>query len=270
MTKTDNKTGPIGIFDSGIGGLTVLREVSLRMPGEDIIYLGDTARVPYGIRSAETVIKYSLQNARFLMNQNIKILVVACNTASAVSIERLREEFSVPVIGVIEPGARAAMESSGSGRIGVIGTQATIESGAYEDVLRSLKNDAVIVAKACPLFVPLVEEGWTKGAIAEAVVREYLASMKDERIDTLVLGCTHYPLLRELIEGMLSHSTSLIDSAFETAIETELLLKRSDLLNPSEEKGRKKFFVTDSPDRFHDVGARFLGETIYDIELVDI
>lgn len=240
------------------------------MPNEDLLYLGDTARVPYGIRSSETVVKYSLQNARFLMGLGIKLLIVACNTASAVGIERLREDIPIPVIGVIDPGATAAAEHTRSGRIGVIGTQATINSGAYQSVLKRLRSDMMIVARACPLFVPVVEEGWTGGPIAEAIVKEYLLPLKGENVDTLVLGCTHYPLLKDLIGSVLGVGTSLIDSAIETAKGTEALLEEKCLRNSSSHKGKKRYFVTDSPERFREVGARFLGESIDDIELVDI
>jgi len=270
LTDPSLNTKPIGIFDSGIGGLTVLREVAQRMPNEDIIYLGDTARVPYGIRSPETVVKYTLQNASFLMRQGIKILIVACNTASAVGIEKLREEIPLPVIGVIEPGAKAALEHTSSGRIGVIGTQATISSGAYQNILKGLRNDTMIVARACPLFVPVVEEGWTSGPIAEAIVREYLSPLKGQSVDTLVLGCTHYPLLKDLIGAVLGEETTLIDSAVETALGTETLVIQKNLRNASGRRGKKRFFVTDSPNRFREVGARFLGEDIDDIELIDI
>ncbi|MGE5893940.1 MAG: glutamate racemase [bacterium] len=261
---------PIGVFDSGIGGLTVFRELASALPYEDIVYLGDTARVPYGIRSASTVIRYSFQNAQFLIKQRIKVLVVACNTVSAVSIEKLRDRFSIPVIGVIDPGARAAARNSRGARIGVIGTEATIKSGAYQKILSGLIHDVEIFARPCPLFVPLVEEGWTKGRIAKAVVEEYLAPLRKQAVDTLVLGCTHYPLLKGMISRYMERGTVLIDSAVETAKETKTLIKENNLTRQQKNKGRKKFFVTDSPSRFREVGERFLGEPIDDITLVDI
>ncbi|HDH34124.1 MAG TPA: glutamate racemase [Nitrospirae bacterium] len=261
---------PIGIFDSGIGGLTVLKEIVAQLPGEDTIYLGDTARVPYGIRSSSTVIRYSYQNADFLAMQGIKILVVACNTVSAVAIEKLRGRLSIPVVGVIEPGAMAASKVSARGSIGVIGTVATVESGAYQRVLKQLIPDVDITARACPLFVPLVEEGWTDGNIARNIVRTYLKSLRRHKVDTLVLGCTHYPLLKDLIGEYMGEETVLIDSAVETAKETERVLKSEGIMNSGGRTGKRRFYVTDSPARFRTVGQRFLGEGITDIDLVDI
>jgi glutamate racemase len=270
LNNSISRERPIGVFDSGIGGLTVFKEIVACLPHEDVVYLGDTARVPYGIRSDSTVIRYSFQNTQFLINQGVKILVVACNTVSAVSIDLLRKEFSIPVIGVIEPGARAAVQHSKEGRIGVIGTEATIRSGAYQRVLSHLLPDAKIFAKPCPLFVPLVEEGWIHSDIAKAVIREYLKSQKEHGIDTLVLGCTHYPMLKKKIGDYMGKRTVLIDSAIETAKETDKLLRENGLLNKQKREGIKKFFVTDSPGRFREVGERFLGEKIEDITLIDI
>lgn len=270
MSRTASVHKPIGVFDSGIGGLTVLRELAARLPGEDLVYLGDTARVPYGIRSPSTVIRYSFQNAGFLIRQGIKALVVACNTASAVSIEKLRERFSIPVLGVIEPGAKAAVRHTASGRVGVIGTEATIRSGAYQKVLTVMMEDVEISARACPLFVPLVEEGWVSGKVTRDVVREYLRPLKKSRVDTLVLGCTHYPLLREAIGEYMGEHTTLIDSAVETANEAKAMLRERGLARIGRRRGEMSFFVTDSPDRFSMVGERFLGNPIDRITLIDI
>jgi len=270
LTEDKTLNRPIGIFDSGIGGLTVLREIASRLPGEDIIYLGDTARVPYGIRSDATVVKYSFQNSEFLMQQGIKALVVACNTVSAVGIEALRGRLSIPVIGVIGPGAKAASRASRRKRIGVVGTEATINSGAYQRMLAEMVPGAEIVARPCPLFVPLVEEGWTSGSITMSVIRKYLGPLKRRRIDVLVLGCTHYPLLKKSMGEYLGEDTVLIDSAVETARETRDILHRERLLVTERRNGRIRYFVTDSPDRFRSVGEMFLGRPIDDITMVDI
>ncbi|MGE5237324.1 MAG: glutamate racemase [Chloroflexota bacterium] len=260
---------PIGIFDSGIGGLTVFKEVSRLLPAEHIVYLGDTARVPYGIRSPETVIRYSFECARFLMLNGIKLLVVACNTASAVSLDEIRRSLPVPVIGVIEPGAQAAVASTRNRRIGVIGTEATVRSGAYVTEIRRLDGTVEVISIPCPLFVPLVEEGWTDGEIARLVAEKYLSVMRGQGPDTLVLGCTHYPLLKAVIGGVMG-AVSLIDSAVEVAKVAGGLLGDSDGLRVSGGKPTYRFFVTDSPHKFISVGERFLGGKIGDIEKVAV
>jgi glutamate racemase len=270
LTNNPSTGKPIGIFDSGIGGLTVLKEVISQLPHEDTVYLGDTARVPYGIRSQSTVIKYSYQNADFLIRKGIKALVVACNTVSAVGLEELKKRLAIPVIGVIEPGAAAAAKATTKDRIGVIGTEATINSGAYQDLLRNIIHGATIIAQPCPLFVPLVEEGWTDGSITKEIIKKYLKTFKRRHVDTLVLGCTHYPLLKQLIGEYLGDETVLIDSAVETAKEARRVLGSGGILRSGGKKGTRSFFVTDSPDRFRDVGEMFLGETIQDINLIDI
>jgi len=216
----------IGIFDSGIGGLTVLKEIVSVLPDENIIYLGDTARVPYGIRSPETVTRYSFENTQFLLSQEIKMLVVACNTASAISLDAVKKEFPLPVIGVLEPGARAAVASTKKRKVGVIGTEATIGSGAYEKAIKRLAPDVDVCSRACPLFVPLVEEGWTDNDVAALVAEKYLAPLRGEGIDTLVLGCTHYPLLKSVIRKVIGDDIVLIDSATETAKEVSDVLSR--------------------------------------------
>ncbi len=260
---------PIGIFDSGIGGLTVFREVSRLLPEEHIVYLGDTARVPYGIRSPETVIRYSFECARFLMLKGVKLLVVACNTASAVSLEEIRRSLPVPVIGVIEPGARAAVASTRNRRIGVIGTEATVRSGAYLAEMRRLDGTLEVISIPCPLFVPLVEEGWTDGEIARLIAERYLSGLRGQGPDTLVLGCTHYPLLKAVI-GEVMGAVSLIDSAVEVAKVAGGLLAASDGLRASGGKPTHRFFVTDSPQKFVSVGERFLEGRIGDIAKVAV
>jgi len=256
----------IGIFDSGVGGLTVQRAILDALPGADTLYLGDTARVPYGTKSAETVTQYSLRNARFLIGQGIDLLVVACNTASAVALPALRAALSVPVLGVVEPGARAAVAASRSGRIGVIGTPGTVASGAYQAAIRAGRPDAVVVARACPLFVPLAEEGWTDPAdeIVRGVARRYLAPLAAEGIDTLVLGCTHYPLLKAAIAAALP-GVRLVDSAETVAAEVKARLDA-----PAGREAEHRFYVTDAPERFLAVAGRFLGRPVEAAQHVDV
>jgi glutamate racemase len=251
----------IGIFDSGIGGLTVLHSLVEALPAENFIYLGDTGRAPYGNKSPETVTRYSLENATFLGEKGIKLLVVACNAASSVALAALRAECSVPVIGVIEPGAKAAAARTANGRIGVIGTEVTIASGAYTRTLRGIRSELEIYTRACPLFVPLAEEGWTDNEIARATVARYLGSLAKSGIDTLILGCTHYPLLKRGIAGFLGKKVVLVDSAEETAREVAATLGRTGLRR-RRGRGTSSFFVTDVPDRFVQVGRRFLGENV--------
>lgn len=255
---------PIGIFDSGIGGLTVLKEIAKLLPNENLIYLGDTARVPYGIRSAETVIKYSLECAFFLFRKEIKMLVVACNTSSSLSLEILKKKLPIPVIGVIEPGVKAALKVTKNGKIGIIGTEATIQSEAYPKKIKSINPDIEVVSKACPLFVPLVEEGILEGKIAELVVERYLKELKNSGIDTLVLGCTHYPLLKKTIQQYMG-GIQLVDSAQEIAQEVKDLLFLQKLINKNSKAGAKTFYVTDSPERFKKIGEIFLNYEIKNI-----
>ncbi len=260
---------PIGIFDSGIGGLTVFKEVSFRLPHENIIYLGDTARVPYGVRSPETVIRYSFECTGFLLKQNIKLLVVACNTVSAISLPEICKRVPVPVIGVIEPGAKAAVTATKNKKIGIIGTETTIKSSAYSKAINGMSHDIEVYGFACPLFVPLVEEGWTDGVIARMVAERYLTDVRDKGADTLVLGCTHYPLLKDVIQEVMGR-VSLVDSGIETAVAVERLLAGKGMFAISESAGSKRFFVTDSPEKFISVGERFLETKISDIEKVQI
>ncbi|MGH7822804.1 MAG: glutamate racemase [Candidatus Binatia bacterium] len=253
---------PIGIFDSGIGGLTVVHEILAALPAERLIYLGDTARTPYGTKSAEIITRYSLENTDFMLEKGVKILVVACNAMSAVALDGIRSRAGkVAVVGVIEPGAKAAAAATASGRIGVIGTEATIASGAYTAALRRIRPGLEIYTRACPLFVPLAEEGWTENDVARAAAAVYLESLRASGIDTLILGCTHYPLLKPTIGAFLGAGVRLVDSAKETAREVAARLSRDGLRRP-EGKGSASFFVTDVPDRFVRVGRRFLGERV--------
>lgn len=249
---------PIGVFDSGIGGLTVYAAIKRVLPGESIVYLGDTARVPYGTKSDETVVSYALEDAAFLEERGVKAVVVACNTASALALPALCERCSVPVIGVVEPGARAALAASVSRRVGIVGTEATVASGAYERELR--KRDASVrpTAAACSLFVPLVEEGWTDGDIPRAVASRYLKGLSDECIDTLILGCTHYPLLKGVIGQVMGDDVVLVDSGEATAKELERLLVEEGLGADSSADIVDRIFVTDVPTRFEEVAHRFL------------
>jgi glutamate racemase len=257
---------PVGVFDSGVGGLTVLRALMATLPHEDFRYLGDTARLPYGTKSAGTVARYSVRAAEGLVERGIKALVVACNTASATALPALRERFpDLPVIGVIEPGARAACEASASGRIAVLATEGTVQGGAYERAIHALRADAHVTQVACQVFVALAEEGWSEGAAVEAVTERYLAHL-DARVDTVVLGCTHFPLLARAIQDQLDRQLGVtrhvVDSAATTARATAALLAEHALGAERSRVGSLHLMATDSPERFARVGARFLGSSI--------
>ena len=258
---------PVGVFDSGIGGLTVAHEVIRQLPHESIIYFGDTARVPYGPKSPDTVRRYSREIASFLRGEGVKGIVIACNTATAHALSALREEFDMPVIGVVEPGARAAVKATKRGHIGVIGTVGTIKSGAYERAIRAIDPDVMITARACPLFVPLVEEGWTEHDATRLVAQEYLAPLIAAEIDTLVLGCTHYPLLKPLLRDVLGPSVQLIDSAEETAAETARTLGAKDMAADANADPTYRFVASDDPLQFLQLGQRFLGGTMEGVEI---
>ena len=251
-------TRPIGIFDSGVGGLTVVSQIERLLPGEDIIYFGDTARVPYGTKSKDTVTRFSVENVEFLMEHNVKLVVAACNTASSLSLDFLKRCFRVPITGVIEPGARGAVAATRSGRIGVIGTRATIASGAYDKAIKRMNPKMKLFGQSCPLFVPLVEEGWLDTKITYNAASEYLRPLKAKRVDTLILGCTHYPLLKAVIGRFMGKGVILIDSAKEVAGEARDILDAAGLLNRSSRRGGCKFFLSDEPGRFVRMGKRFL------------
>ncbi len=257
----------IGVFDSGVGGLTVLKALRKALPGEFFYYLGDTARVPYGTKSGETVVKYAMQNAKFLVSVGIKYLVVACNTASSYALDVLRKELSIPVIGVIRPGAEEAVPVT-RGKIGVIGTRSTILSGSYLREIKKIRPDVEVFQKATPLFVPLAEEGMFYHPITLSVAEMYLAEMRDRKVDTLILGCTHYPLLKKAISEVMGSDVRLVDSAESIARHIKEYLKITN--NLSNSSGGVKYFVTDSPESFKRVGEMFMGEEIEDIELIDI
>ncbi len=259
---------PIGIFDSGVGGLTVAREIIDKLPHENIVYLGDTARVPYGGRSFETVIRYSLENTEFLMSENIKMLVVACNTSSAVSLYTLSNKFPIPIIGVVEPGARAAVEKTRLKKVAIIGTETTISSRSYERAIQAIDDSISISGIACPLFVPLIEEGWLEGDVVTLTAREYLSSIVNDGADTIVLGCTHYPMIKHVIKDIVQKP--LIDSAVETAKEVQKVLEEMNICAKDNAMATRRFYVTDSPDKFARVGERFLGHEITDITKINL
>lgn len=260
----------IGIFDSGVGGLTVLKEILKALPQEDTIYLGDTARVPYGTKSPETVTRYSHEITSFLVRRDIKLLVTACNTASAVSLESLKKEFNLPIVGVIEPGARRAAGVTTNGKVGVIGTEGTIRSSAYAKAIKRINPDTEVIARACPLFVPLAEEGWVDNEVTRLTARIYLESFKNDGVDTLVLGCTHYPILKDVIAEIMGPGVKLVDSAEETARTVAEILQDKKLLRPRSEKGNHHFYVTDVPAGFIRVGNRFLGDRLGDVHQVSL
>lgn len=255
------RKAPIGVFDSGLGGLTVFKALARRMPEEALIYFGDTAHVPYGSKSPEAIARFSMEAARFLAGRGIKLLVVACNTSSAWALPAIRRALKVPAIGVIEPGARAALAVSRGGRIGIIGTEATVKSRAYPRMIKTLSPRAKTYATACSLFVPLVEEGWWNGAVVGAVARKYVAPLKRARVDTLILGCTHYPYLKPVLARVMGPGVRLIDSAEETARETQCLLSDLGLRAPRGGRGRREFYASDAPGRFRRLARRMLGNT---------
>lgn len=265
MSINVKRTAPIGVFDSGVGGLTVAREIMRHLPNENIVYFGDTARVPYGSKSKDNIIRYSRQIINFLKTKNVKAIVIACNTASALALEVVREEFDIPIIGVVEPGARAALEATKSKKIGVIGTEATIRSAMYEKIIRGFDEEAVVVGKACPLFVPLVEEGFAKHKVTEEIIDYYLSSFVDTDIDSLILGCTHYPLLRSRIKEYVGEQITLVNPAYETAMDLKQVLKDCDMENTemNEKHATYSFYVSDAADKFKQFANSILP---YDIE----
>jgi glutamate racemase len=262
----DVGTQPIGVFDSGIGGLTVVRALRKALPAEDIFYLGDTARLPYGTKNKSTIERYSLEIAGLLLSEGAKIIVVACNTASALALPRLQEVLQIPVIGVINPGARAATKTTKTGRIGVIGTRATMTSGAYEQAIHALRPGATVFSQPCPLLVPIIEEGMLRDSVTEEVLHLYLDPLLVEGVDTLVLGCTHYPLLAPLIAEVVGEAVTLVDSADNCATAVVQLLKELDLLNCSNGSGRLDVALTDESNPFLQTAERALSLNIDRLE----
>lgn len=259
----------IGVFDSGVGGLTVLREILKALPNEDCFYLGDTARIPYGTKSKETVTGFAVKNTEFLVSLGIKFLVVACNTAAAAGLDAIAERFDIPTIGVVVPGAERAAKITKNGRVGVIGTRGTVMSGAYEREIVRINPDIQVFQQPCPLFVPLAEEGWTENEIARLTAEKYLSPFIDCGVDTLVLGCTHYPLLKKVIQETVGYDVELVDSAVPIAWEVKKRLEEMGLERKGE-GGKNRFFVTDDPDNFIRVGGPFLGRGIGDVKHVDV
>ena len=257
---------PVGVFDSGIGGLTVAREIMRQLPDESVVYFGDTARVPYGPKSPDTVRRYSREIASFLLAQDVKAIVIACNTATAHALATLRHLTSVPVIGVVEPGARAAVRAT-NGHVGVIGTSGTIRSGAYERAIQALDAEIRVSSRACPMLVPLVEEGWLEHSVTRQVANEYLAPLLQNGVDTVVLGCTHYPLLKPLLCRAVGAGVQLIDSAAETAAELTSVLRDAGLTATKGSPPKHRFVASDDPLQFLQLGQRFLGGTIESVEV---
>ncbi len=265
---------PLGVFDSGLGGLTVVRALRQRMPAERILYLGDTARVPYGTRSAATVTRYAITCAQALVRREIKALVVACGTVSSVALEALRVELDLPVLGVIEPSARAAVELAQGQMIGVLGTPGTIDSGSYTRAITSLSTRAEVVARAAPLFVPLAEEGWLEGEVPTLAARRYLSPLIEQGARVIVLGCTHYPLLRPVIEAeacsLAASPVAVIDTGEAVARSVHAFLAERDRLTSRTERGTLEILVTDTPRSFREVASRFLGEELPQVEQIDL
>jgi glutamate racemase len=270
QSETLDHQAPIGIFDSGVGGLTVAKKIFQLLPKEDVIYFGDTARYPYGPRSEESVKRFSAQNMNFLLSQKVKCVVVACNTASALALNDLEKNYSVPMIGVVKPGAFAAAKATINGKIGVIGTLGTISSGAYEKAIHRIDSRKRVYSVPCPLFVALAEEGYINKKATYLIAQEYLEPLIKKRVDTLVLGCTHYPLLKRPISKIMGKEVKLIDSAEETAREVKKVLTEEGLLKKPNNASFRRFYVSDIPDRFVEVGERFLKDKIAEVGRIDI
>ena len=265
---------PIGVFDSGVGGLTVAREIMRQLPNEKIVYFGDTARVPYGTKSKNTILRYSRQIINFLKTKDVKAVVIACNTASAYALDDIKPELDIPIIGVVEPGAKTAAKTTKCGNIGVIGTEATISSGIYSQTIKKYREDAKVVGRACPLFVSLAEEGWIKDdPVTDMVARRYLAPFLNDEVDTLIMGCTHYPLLRSTLRKVLGEKINLVNPAYETARELDELLKENGLENDGgriEENQAYEFYVSDAAEKFMNFANSILPFDVKMTELVQI
>lgn len=269
----NKKYAPIGVFDSGVGGLTVAREIMRQLSQERIVYFGDTARVPYGSKSKETIIRYSRQIIHFLESKGVKAIVVACNTASAYALEEIRPEMKIPIIGVVKPGAKVAAKTTRNGKIGVIGTEGTIASQIYTEMIQRHNADAVVVGKACPLFVPLVEEGWLKDPITIEVAKRYLAAFQETGIDTLILGCTHYPLLRSVVRNIMGEGVELVNPAYETALGLKKLLEECRIANDGAQPAGApmyQFYVSDAAEKFKNFANSILPCEIKEAQLIQI
>lgn len=265
-----DRNAPIGVFDSGIGGLTVAREIIRQIPDEPIVYFGDTARLPYGTKSKDTIIRYSRQIIRFLNTQNVKAIVIACNTASAYALETLEAESAVPIIGVVRSGSHMAAQVTRNGRIGVIGTRATVKSGIYENTIRGYKPDAEVFSKACPLFVSLVEEGLWHDSVTEEIASRYVSELKTKFIDTMVMGCTHYPLIRSTLRKIMGENVTLVNPAYETAIELKALLEEKGLTCQRTPEEKYQFFVSDQAEEFTSFAKSILPEEVRETKKINI
>ena len=264
------KEKPIGVFDSGIGGLTVVKRLFSTLPRENIVYFGDTARVPYGSKSNSTVVEYSIQDTNFLLSKNVKAVVVACNTASSIAIDELRKRFDVPVIGMIDPGSSMAVRETRNNKIGVIGTRATVSNRAYSTAIKMINPEIEVIEKACPLFVPIAEEGWVNHKATYEIAEEYLNELREKDIDTLVLGCTHYPILAEVIQKVIGKEVKLIDSGIASSEIVRNELSRIGLETNSAVPGHASFYVSDIPTTFKQVAELFLGQPVEEVIKVDI
>lgn len=269
-----DKNAPIGVFDSGVGGLTVAREIMRQMPDERLIYFGDTARLPYGSKSKKTVIRYSEQIIRFLRTKEVKAIVIACNTASSFALDAVRKNEDIPIIGVINAGARAAVSATKNGKIGVIGTEGTISSGTYAEVLKEMKPEVKVFGKACPLLVPLVEEGLLHDSVTDEIASRYLSALKEKYIDTLVLGCTHYPLLQPTVARLMGDEVTLVNPAHETAVQLKTLLKSMEMNRDAQSElppeGKYQFFVSDMADKFKDFATALLPDEVKETIQINI
>lgn len=265
----DDRDNPIGVFDSGLGGLTVVREIMRLLPNEEVVYFGDTARVPYGTKSKESIVRFSKENVSILLKHKVKMVVVACNTASSLALAALRDTFSVPIIGVIKPGAQKAVQITRNKRIGIIATSATIRSEEYTKEIKRLSPLVMVNASACPLFVPLVEEGWFEKKITVTIAEEYLSKMKKSKVDTLILGCTHYPLLKPILKKIMGKNVVLVDSAQEVALEVKQLLEVTQKNRLAGKKSPPVFLVSDEPNHFSQMAKRFLGFSIKNVQRCD-
>ena len=270
MKTTHFHIQPIGVFDSGVGGLTVVKQLMKTLPAESIIYFGDTARIPYGTKSEKTVRRFALEDSFFLLDKQVKMIVVACNTASSIAMPLLQEVLDIPVVGVIHPGAEAAVRATRNGKIGVIGTAATIRSGSYRKEILRLNPELQVLEQACPLFVPLVEEGWIEDEATYLIARRYLQHLIDNQIDTLILGCTHYPLLKNVLQKIVGPRVTLIDSGVETARIVKEILSREGLLAPEDRLPEHRFYLSDLPYKFQDIAERFLEQSIPHVETVNL
>lgn len=267
-----DRNSPIGVFDSGVGGLTVVREIMRQMPEERLVYFGDTARVPYGTKSKDTIVRYTRQNIRFLMTQDVKAIVIACNTATAFALETVEKELDIPVMGVIHAGAKTAVEATRNGKIGIIGTEGTIRSGVYTKVMEEMKGGLEVIGKPCPLFVPLVEEGLLHDSVTDEIASRYLSELKGKFIDTLVLGCTHYPLLRSTVGRVMGPEVTLVNPAYETALELKQVLSESQLLNEEDDSSQDKyrFYVSDLAEKFTNFASSILPDQVKQTKKINI